>query len=97
MFCGLLLVALTLAIATWAATVTGLRRTRPHLFWPLCVATLFWVLAAIVGLLSDLFEPPEAWHFEAPIAMYLALLVSIVCATWAAVAFFVGWYRSGSK
>jgi len=94
MCCGPSLIALILAIATWAAIVIRLPRNRPHLFWPLCIALLFWVLASIVGLLSDVLEPPETWHFEGPIAMGLALLVSIVCAAWAIVAFLVELYQS---
>ena len=94
MCCAYWLAAITLAIATWAAFVLELPRTRPHLFGPIFIAFIVWTLAAVIQLWSDYFSDPRALTIEAGLATLGAIVSSVVCVVWFGVAVLVSQYRS---
>jgi hypothetical protein len=94
MCCGLWLVAIVLAIATWMAIVGGQPRVRIHLVVPLIVATLAWTGAAILELCVDVFGDPAAFRLDLLVVGVWLLATSTVCGLWILVYLAIAWYRS---
>jgi hypothetical protein len=93
MCCSCGLVAIVLGIAIWATIAGGLPR-KPHLFVPLLVAFLGWLLAGIFELWDDLTYVEGDMRLERGLGLLGAIVVSAGCSIYFIVALLIGWYRS---
>ena len=86
--CVIVLVAIGLAIVTAMAIVGGLHRARPHVFWPLVVASVAWGLAAIYeGWFESIEDPQGKVDIRVDLVVIVIVLIAttVVCVVWSVV------------
>jgi hypothetical protein len=95
--CWFVPVVIGLAIATATAIVGGWSRTKPHLFWPLLVASTAWGFAAIYEVWFECIYDPHA-KFDIRLDLLVIAIglitTTVVCVGWSAVSLLIDWHRS---
>lgn len=95
--CLFVLVSIGLAIATAMSIFGGLQRARPHVFWPLVVASSAWGLAAMYEVwFEGIYDPQGKGDIRVDLVVMVVGLISttVVCVAWCVISLLIDWRRS---